>query len=555
MSKYYEFMYVEKLGKNITKDEKVKIITELGKMKSVLAKESLIKIAKNENESFSVRESAIHALIEIGDISFLDNFLPLYKVQDEDILELLIYGIKKLKAEEYVKYFKDFLEIENVNIKLEIIDTLNIIHTEEAIKLLLKYYNSKEKEIKNLIRLYIQDSKMFLEYIKNMSEIELLNILGLIPAEKALVVLRKLISEVTDRNIVKILITSIADLHIKGTIELYEQLFDKLEEKEDKIKLIESLENVENNEKNKFLLKLLDNSDREIRAKALTSFTNISDDEEIIEKLKTMLFTEDEWWLIKKLVIMLLGKTQNKNLFKQFVLLLEEEKDERIIRTLIVELGNLKNEKAIPYVKKYIDSDKQDIRKVAIDSLAKLGYNGILEDILKENSVIENIKFETIDILLNYKDDRVEKLLIEILNKRRYEKPIMEKAIKMIEEFKIPFEVFKDFVIDKKVDREIRAKVIVNAIKYDANSVEKLFMKILESDDEWWMLKKIVLLVVKDMKLYNLIDIIIAYANHIDERLSKTARDVCKEFYKVLLIEKIDDKEIKNIASKFIEII
>jgi hypothetical protein len=69
------------------------------------------------------------------------------------------------------------------------------------------------------------------------------------------------------------------------------------------------------------------------------------------------------------------------------------------------------------------------------------------------------------------------------------------------------------------------------------------------------MLKKIVLLVVKDMKLYNLIDIIIAYANHIDERLSKTARDVCKEFYKVLLIEKIDDKEIKNIASKFIEII
>ncbi|TDT71491.1 hypothetical protein EV215_0867 [Hypnocyclicus thermotrophus] len=554
MSKYYEFMYVEKLGKNVSKDEKVKAITELGKMKSIVAKDSLIKIAKNENESFSVRESAIHALIEIGDASFLDNFLPLSKIQDEDILELLIYGIKKLKAEEYVKYFKDFIDNENINIKLEIIDTLNIIHTEEAIKLLLKYYNSKEKEIKNLIRLYIQDSKVFLDYIENMSEIELLNILGLIPAEKALVVLKKLISEVTDKNIIKILISSIADLHIKGTGELYEELFDKLEEKEDKIKLIESLENVENNEKNKFLLRLLDNSDRDIRAKALTSFTNI-EEEEILEKLKTMLFTENEWWLIKKLVIMLLGKSKNLNIFKQFVLLLSEESDERIIRTLIVELGNLKNEKAIPYIKKYITSNKQDIRKVAIESLAKLGYNEILEDVLKENNVIENIKFETIDILLNYKDERVEKILIEILNKRRYEKPIMERAIKMVEEFQIPFKLFKDFVIDKKVDREIRAKLIVNAVKYDKNSVEKLFMKILETDDEWWMLKKIVLLVVKDMKLYNLIDIVIKYVNNIDERLSKTAKDVAKSFYGALLVEKLKDEDIKNIAEKFMKII
>ena len=76
MEKYHEYMYLEMLTKNVGVEKKAEAVQNLGKMKSTSAIPHLKNIAFNEECGMGIRTSAILALAEIGDSSFLSQSLP-----------------------------------------------------------------------------------------------------------------------------------------------------------------------------------------------------------------------------------------------------------------------------------------------------------------------------------------------------------------------------------------------------------------------------------------------------------------------------------------------
>lgn len=551
---YHEYLYIEKLGKTINEEEKVYAINELGKMKSIKAKDALIKFAIDSEASRAIRTKSILALTEIGDKDFLEKLRPFSSIDDDDITELLAYAVKKLNAVEFIDEFKSFINSENVELKKDILDALNAIHSEESIKLMIRFYNSKNKIVKNIIKLYLKDSNQFHKYIENMKDSELLNILGLIPMEKAEVALSKLIDEVNDNKIIKIIISSISDLNLKDFKKIIEKLYRKLDSKELKLQLIENLEDLQGESKKQFLLDLLDSEDRDIRAKALSALYNLSNDEEVMEKVKMMVFVPDEWWLIKKFAVIILAKSEGESYLRELTALLRMEEDERVLRTIIIELGNIGNKETQQDLLEFLNHSKLEIKKVAIEALAKLGYEEILDSVLKEAALIKDVKAETLRILVNFDDEKVASIVEEVIRERRENDELIEIAVLSMKKFDISFAAVQDLILDQSVKREIRAKSVIHLEKFPEESIGEIIVKILKDENEWWMLRKMLLILAADLKVYSCLDIILQYCNNLDERLSKTARETAKSFYKSLLLEKLDGDE-KAIANKYMEII
>ncbi len=193
MAGYYEDIYIENLFKNSGFDKQLKAIKELGKLKSTRAVTKLKEISTNSNADIILRVNSVLALAEIGDRTFIKSFIPLNEILDIDLTEVIILAIGKLKAVEYIDELESFLNNGNKEIKSLILETLDKINDEKAVKTIIKFYNDSDIEIKELVKFYLQNSSTFMEVSKNMSDNEILNILTLIPKERAFVLIKKLI--------------------------------------------------------------------------------------------------------------------------------------------------------------------------------------------------------------------------------------------------------------------------------------------------------------------------------------------------------------------------
>ena len=158
---YYEDFYIENLYKDCGYDKQLEAIKALGKIKSRRAIGKLTEICRNEKSNKNLRLNSISALAEIEDFSFLKFFTPFDKIEDEEILERIIQAVGKLKAGEYTIELEKFVNYYEKNLKIDIIEALDKINSENSIKILIKYYSDNDVEIKEIVRFYLQKSLIF----------------------------------------------------------------------------------------------------------------------------------------------------------------------------------------------------------------------------------------------------------------------------------------------------------------------------------------------------------------------------------------------------------
>jgi HEAT repeat protein len=545
MAGYYEEIYLENLFKDSGIEKQLKAIKELGKMQSKSAVPKLKEIANNSYGNINLRLNSILALAEIGDRSFIKEFQPFINQNEPEIIEGLIIAVGKLKAVEFIDEFEFFINIQNKEIKIEIIETLDTINSEKSVEMLIKFYSDIDIEIKEIVKFYLQKSTTFAEISNNMTDEEMLNVLTIVPKDRAATLIKKMVESNENKTILKILIKAIGELNIENSTEILKKIFFKESDKKIKIMIIEAMQKIETESKKEFLIEVLEDSDREMKTKALMSLGNFSEDKEIENKLKHIIADKNEWWMTKKIAIIIIGREKN-NINSDFLVeILNHEDDSRVIRTIIQILGEMEFVSCTKSIEKYLNTKDIEIQKVAMYSLSKLGDKKILEFLLKNEEARENLMPESLRAMLNFSDNRTESILIDILKKRKSNIEMLNIAIDGIAVMKNNniMELMINIIEDKEYKREIRAKAIMILAAYKDKKVEKLIKNILEDEEEWWMIKKLALILCKEIEAFSMIEIVIDYAAELDERLNKTARETAKYFYKNYFLKEFKNKE------------
>ncbi len=545
MAGYYEEIYIEYIFKDSGFEKQLKAIKELGKMQSKNAIPKLKEIAQNSNANINLRLNSILALAEIGDRTFITKFLPLENQQDIEIVEAIIIAIGKLRATEYIMEFEKFINSSNKDIKITILETLDKINDEQSIKMIIKFYSDIDIEIKEIVKFYLQKSTTFAEVSKKMSDNEILNILTIVQKERASILIRKMIENGENKTILKILIKALGELDIDDNIELLKSLFNKENDKKIKIMIIEAMERIENKGKKEFLIEILKSDDRDIKTKALISLGNCSSDDEIEEKIKSIIIDKNEWWMTKKIAVMILSSSKKNSCSDFLVKRLEEEVDLRVVRTIIQALGEMEIVNCTKSIEKYLDTKDVEVQKVAMYALSKLGDKKILEFLLKNEVARENLMPESLKAMLNFNDTRIEKILLDVLRTRKNDLFMLNIAIDGLAVMKSNdiMELLIDIVSNKEYKREIRAKAIMILATYKNKKVELLIKNILEDSEEWWMIKKLAIILCKEIEAFSMINIIIDYAAELDDRLNKTARETARYFYENYFLKEFTQKD------------
>ncbi len=556
MSSYYEYLFLENLKKSNTDEMKIGVIKSIGRIKSQRAIPEITNIATSDRYSTAVRIAAILALTNIGDKKFIKNFVPLANQENTDILEVLIRAIGKLNLYEYVSEFENFINYKNRAVKKEIINSLFLLDNVDSIRILVKFYSDKDIEIKQLVKYSIKSMNSFSDYLNSIDEQEILNVLSLVPVERAELLIEKLIKSSDDSKILNIIIKAIGDLQLSKGQEILEELFEKVEQKSIKLKIIEALEDIAAERKKDFLLKILaEEDDRDIRVRALFSFGCAAKCDEVIKVIKEIINNLDEWWMTRKVAIMLIGENRIKSEVSFLLEILKSENDSRVVRTLIHELGELGSSDAIKYLRKFLDSNELEIKKITILALSKLGDKDILEILLKDKEARERLMPESLKAIINFNDERIIGILTEMIENNEVESRMISLALDGIAVFtdgKIKKCVIK-YVSDKDNKREYRAKGLMLLANYKDQEVVNFLKKIFKDANEWWMLKKIAVMIVDELKIYDLINEITEYAVDIDERISKSAKKAAKNFYNDYFLERVEqeDKDLAIIGSLY----
>lgn len=545
MAGYYEELYLENLFKESGIEKHLKAVKELGKMQSKTAIPKLQEIVNNSFRNINLRLNAILALAEIGERTFIKKFQPFIEQKEPEILEGVIIAVEKLKAIEYIDEFEPFINNQNKELKIEIIETLNKIGDEKSIRMLMKFYTDKDIEIKEIVKFYLQKSTIFAEISSNMTDEEMLNILTIVNKERAAFLIKKMVVENENKAILKILIKALGELDIEDNTEILKKIFLRENDKKIKIMVIEAMQKLETDSKKDFLIEVLDNSDREMKTKALMSIGNFCKDKDIENKLKYIIKDKNEWWMTKKIAVIILGKERNNENSDFLVEALNNEEDLRVIRTIIQVLGEMEYVTCTKSIEKYLDTKDIEIQKVAMYALSKLGDKKILEFLLKNEVARENLMPESLKAILNFNDERSEKILIDILIKKKNNIEMLNIAMEGISLMKSVniMELMISIIKDKDYQKEIRAKAIMILAGYKDKKVEELIEEILLDREEWWMIKKLALMLCKEIEAFSMIGIVIDYAAELDERVNKTARETAKYFYKNYFLEEFKNKD------------
>lgn len=548
---YYEDFYIENLYKDCGYDKQLEAIKALGKIKSRRAIGKLTEICRNEKSNKNLRLNSISALAEIEDFSFLKFFTPFDKIEDEEILERIIQAVGKLKAEEYTIELEKFVNYYEKNLKIDIIEALDKINSENSIKILIKYYSDNDVEIKEIVRFYLQKSLIFHDVVEKMSDEEILNLITVVPEKIAGSVIEKLIEKTENKKIIKFVIRGIGELGIDNGAELLITLYRKENDKEIRLKTIEALEKIHSITKRDFLIEIFENEeDRDIKTKAVIAAGDLIYDEDIAEIIKKYASDKNEWWMLRKIAIIIFARSNCIEKVDVLIKILENEDDNRVIRSIIQELGDLNSSGAIEVIRKILFSSEQDVdlQKVSILALSKLGDKNVLEYLLQNKEARENLMPESLKSMLNFNDMRVEKILADILYKKREDAAMLEIAINGVAESEneLVRKVILNLVIDKEYKREIRAKAVMLLANYPKNESEAAIRKILNDDSEWWLIKKFSLMLCKELNLYGTLDIIVDYAENFDERLNKTAKETAKYFYEKNFLNKTNFSSKEN---------
>ena len=558
MAGYYEDIYIENLFKNSGFDKQLKAIKELGKLKSTRAVTKLKEISTNSNADIILRVNSVLALAEIGDRTFIKSFIPLNEILDIDLTEVIILAIGKLKAVEYIDELESFLNNGNKEIKSLILETLDKINDEKAVKTIIKFYNDSDIEIKELVKFYLQNSSTFMEVSKNMSDNEILNILTLIPKERAFVLIKKLIETTENKSILKIIIKALGEIDVADNIGLLKIIFNKETDKILKLMTIESMEKLNSLEKKEFLIEILKADDRDIKTRALMSLGSFSSDSDITSYIKKIITSENEWWMTKKIAVLIFSKSSESNKSEFIANSLKVEKDLRVAKTLIQELGELNGNQYSSVIRNFLKATDIDVQKAAMSALAKLGDKEILEFLLNNEEAREHLMPESLKALLNFNDLRIIKILIDVLKKRKAEDIMLNIALDGISLIKDSetLNLLIDILNNKEYKRELRAKAIMMLAAYKELKVEAVIKKILEDKDEWWLIKKLALIICRETEIYSLINIVIEYAADLDDRLNRTARETAIYFYENYYLKKFNDKQtdLYKIAVEYLKL-
>lgn len=545
---YHEHLYLENLNKTLSLDKTKEVIIALGKLKSKRAYQKLLDIALNENKDISLRLVAIMALTEIGISAFIKEFFPLEE-KEEEILELLIMAVGELHSEEYLEDLRVFFNYKNFEIKKHVIEALSKIDSINSLKLMIYFYNDKDYKIKELVKQALYDSPIFKVYIETIDEDEILNIITLIPIDKAEKLIHRMINETKNSKILRILITAIGDLKLKNGFQLLKELYKVSEEKNLKLKIIGSCQRLKNSEKKEFLLDIIKDEDRDLKVKAILSLNELSKEEEIQSILEDIAINTNEWWMARKLSIMSLNKLKKEKFYD----LLKKEQDQRVLRTLIQQIGDLGEKYGIKLLESFIESKDIEIKKVSVLALSKLGSKVILETLVENKELRDSLKPDSLKAIINFNDKRVSKILIELIKSREeavYDICFNGLAELISEEIR---DTLCNFVRDKEVKREIRGKALMILASYNDSVVEKTLKNILDDETEWWMLKKMAIIICGELKLYSLTNEIIDYAEGIDSRIKKSAKEVCSKIYEdyILRTLELEKSSVYDFASRF----
>lgn len=547
MNGYYEDLYLENLFKSSGYDSQLEAIKALGRMRSKRAVPKLLEIARSTTVNINLKLNSILALSEIGESDFIKYFAPFIDLDDDELTEVLVQAIGKLRATEYVEEFRNFVNYKNKSLKIDMIEALDLVNDERSIKVLIGFYNDIDIEIKEIVRFYLQKSPVFKETIVKMSDEEILNLITVVPEKIAGDVIQKLIHKTENKKIIKILIKAIGELKVKNGTELLEEIFEREEDKEIRLKVIEALENISDSRKKEFLMKIIRNEDRDYKTKALMALGNMSEDESIIELVKEYAEDKSQWWMLRKIAIMIFSKSNSSKRSSVLITILNEEEDIRVARTIISELGELGDSSAIEVISKYLYNGESDIeiQRVALYSLSKLGDTNVLEFLLKNSEARESLFPESLKSMLNFNDERIEKILLDIIEKKKNNTAMIEIALGGLAEnySKEVRTQIRSMIMDKSYCKEIRAKAIMLLAAYPKNESKDIVISVLKDNEEWWLIKKIGLMLCKELRLYETLDIVVDFACDFDIRLKKSAVETAKFFYKELFL---DEKNFSN---------
>ncbi|MGM0507723.1 MAG: HEAT repeat domain-containing protein [Fusobacteriota bacterium] len=560
MGSYMEYMYLENLSTRMSLDEKLNDIKQLGKLRSKVAIPKLTELAKNPDQTKQIRTTSILALIEIGDHSFLKEFVPFSEIEDQDILELLIIAIGKLHAIELLPEYSSFIDSKNKDLKLKILDILKGFEDIIAVKVLLEFVKDKDSEIRNIAKNILKESKTFQNYVTQLDETETLNVITLIPKREAEKLINKMIKETEDKRILKILISAIGDLKLEHSFNLLKNLYKVHDIKSLRLHIIDALNKTKDLRHKEFYLDLLNapNINREIKAKLIFALEKYLDDRVVVEEIFEIIENSSQWWMLRKVSILVLSNNLNKKDLDRLLEILETEKDSRVIRTLIEvmgEAGVFEEEKYINIGRKYLDSESSSVKKVTILALSKLGDKSVLEILLRDEKLRIQMLPDSLKALTNFNDPRIIEILLDNLNSDDDELiKISINGLAQYNDKKIEEKLIR-FIQKDDTKREYKTKLIMILSNYKTEKVSKLFKNILNDESAWWMLKKVVIIAIGEQENYNLIKSIIKHTKNLDSRISKNAKYVAKQFYTNKLLSEIKDKKnLYNFAKEYIEI-
>lgn len=558
MEKYHEYMYLEMLNKNVGVEKKSEAIKNLGKMKSISAVPNLKSIAVNKECSMGMRTAAILSLAEIGDKSFLSSFLPFISIEEEDIMEVVIIAAGKLNATEYIGELGKFSTYGDTEVKINAVETLSKIGNEKAIKTMLMFYNERDLEVKAKVKILIRDSNTFMDYIDNASDEEVLNVIGIVPQKKAEKLIDKLSKSTKDSKIMKILVMAVGELKLENGLQLLKSIYNEFNDKDIRLKIIETIQNIYGTEKKEFLFNLYEtDEDRDIRTKIVFALGAIRNDDEVEEFLLNIVKNRENWWMLRKISVMILCDISRNKFVDEYIGLLSEGEDIRVVRTIIQELGEIGNINCIKHIEKYLETEEQELKKTIILSMAKLGEKKIIERLIEDKNLREKLMPESLKAIMQFNDSRIIDICVDILNSRK--ENMVDLAIEALSEVKD--NKIKNSLIclinDNKVRRETRAKAFMVLANYRDKDTTKIVKGILDSEDEWWMLKKLAIIIAGELNLYELIEIIIKYSSDIDERIAKNSYDVAKKFYEEYFLEELEKEKSKmyNTAREYLKIL
>lgn len=557
MERYHEYMFLEMLTKNVGSDKKMEAIKNLGKAKSTMAIQQLRTISIGKEYGIGLRTNAILALAEIGDKGFLASFVPFEEIDDEDILEVIVIAVGKLNSAEYIEELAKLSSYQGTMIKLEVVEALSKIGSEKAIKAMLMFYNERDAEVKAKVKMVIKDSAAFLDYLENATDEEILNIIGIVPQKKAEELIAKLSKHTKDYKMVKILVMAIGELKLENGLTILKSIYNEFNDKEIKIKIIETIQNIYGAEKKEFLFSLYEKEDeREIKTKIVFALGTIRNDDEVGRFLLSIINKKENWWMLRKVAVMILCDISGGRFIDEILTLLTDGEDIRVVRTIIQELGEVGNQKCIPFIEPYLDTEEQELKKTIVLAMAKLGEKRILERLIEDKGLREKLMPESLKAIMQFNDIRIIDICTDIINSRKENMvDLALEALSELQDKRIQKSLI-ELVLDRAVKRETRAKAFMILANYNNKETIKTIEDILGNDNDWWMLKKLAVIITGELNAYSLLETIIKYSNDIDERIAKNSYDVAKKFYEDYFLKELEKEKSKmyNTALEYLKI-